>query len=255
MASIPIQHQPQTCTRPMTSAACPPAMVMHGVCACTSGYAHICALFPRPRPPIWPVVRTAGQKRREWKVRCFFEDECRKPAGRTRGGESKQVASTGWKTRTGRWRANHTVLDRETCQIKIAAPCRRRLPCRVSVFLVHFSLFALNMTRTYAQLCGVFGTGQPTLVVCGMGGGKDWAGLDWTCLPCPAGRCGRRLHRRRAGGRWMLLLLLPDKEGRQLRWGLGDVPLEGRHSSVSFTLSHAPFICSVGSLQFTVSIR
>jgi len=65
--------------------------MMHGACACTSGYAHICALFGRA--PIWPFVRTTRQKRRKWKTWCSAEDrwmsELRQSAARTRGGESR----------------------------------------------------------------------------------------------------------------------------------------------------------------------
>lgn len=122
------------------------------------------------------------------------------------------------------------LLDRETCQIKIAAPCRRRLPCRVSVISLPFSLFALNMTRTYARLCGVFGTGRPKVVACGMW--VAWKRLGWPCLPCPVLPVGAvdvcTDDGRAAVG--CCCCCRPDKEGRQLRWGLGGVPIEGRHS-------------------------
>lgn len=52
-----------------------PTMVMHGVCACTSGYAHICAPFSRPRPrPDMAYLAWYWQKRREWKMWCFVGD-------------------------------------------------------------------------------------------------------------------------------------------------------------------------------------
>jgi hypothetical protein len=95
LASIPIQ-QPQA--RPMTSAACRPTppyentMMMHGACACTSGYAHTCALFPAAPRYGLPSAPLKGQKRRRWKTRCSVEDgwvsKHGLSAARTRGGES-----------------------------------------------------------------------------------------------------------------------------------------------------------------------